>query len=275
MITPSNCGKSEFYDKVGKRVDKITKQTLLGSVRWVDEKSVGLFYDQYFPLIVEQVESQQVENLAGFLLSFLELGKAVVSGGGAEMEVRGACPFIITANPTSVLEKKETILNNLVMMLSRNSLALGRRFGIIAYGNYAPVVAKEYNDVEHRNIIEFYRSMEERCAGTLEKIWNSQAVKEYCYTPIMYDTEVHSIVDKCEVDVLSGFLSTFLKYSYPHTRGGSVNMAVVDLLPKIVAYEITQFGNLDAIIDEILERAKHYITEIKAINEESIRYALK
>lgn len=272
LVTPPNCGKTEFYDKVGKRVDKLTKQTLLGSVRWVDEKSSGLFHEQYYPLIVEQIESQQVENLMGFLLSFLELGHGLVSGGGAEMEVKGACSFIITANPISLTEKKVSTLDNIIQMLSKNTLALGRRFGILAYGNYLPVKAREYNDVEHRNLIDIYRSMEERATPTLETIWNDERIKKYCYTPIEYDSEIRKKIEEIESESLRGFLYTFIKHSFAHTRGGSVNMAIVDLLPKIVFHEIYKMLDYDKLVEEIILTSSFYLEHLKKINGDSIIY---
>jgi hypothetical protein len=275
LITPPSCGKTEFYEKIGKRVDKLTRQTLLGSVRWVDEKSTGLFHEQYYPLIVEQVESQQVENLAGFLLSFLELGKSIVSGGGAEMEVKGACSFIITSNPTDLTSSRSSVLNTMITILSKNTLALGRRFGIIVFGNYQPVQASEYDDVAHASIVETYRNMEERTSMTLSQIWNDKKVMEYCFTSIGYDDKVVSLIDKCEIDTLKGFLKTFIRHGYPHTRGGSVNMATVDLLPRILSSELTGLPEKEKLVEEVIEKASSYVGELRKINEDSITYALQ
>ena len=274
MITPSSCGKTEYYDKVGKRIDKLTRQTLLGSVRWVDDKSAGLFHEQHYPLVVEQIESQQVENITGFLLSFLELGRATVSGGGAEMEVRGACSFIITSNPMQSDARKDVVLETILSLLSKNVIALGRRFGIIAYNSYQPVKATEYDDVGHSQVIQFYRSVEERCNKTLECLWNDKRVIEYCYTKIDY-SEIWDMIGSCEREGVKGFLKTFVSHGYPHTRGGSVNMAIVDYLPRILLHELTGVVDFDTIVQEVIQRAQSYCDSLRKVNVDSIRYALK
>jgi hypothetical protein len=216
-----------------------------------------------------------VENLAGFLLSFLELGKSIVSGGGAEMEVKGACSFIITSNPTDLTSSRSSVLNTMITILSKNTLALGRRFGIIAFGNYQPVQASEYDDVAHASIVETYRNMEERASMTLSQIWNDKKVMEYCFTSIGYDDKVVSLIDKCEIDTLKGFLKTFIRHGYPHTRGGSVNMAIVDLLPRILSSELTGLPEKGKLVEEVIERASSYVGELRKINEDSITYALQ
>src|SRR5271169_4216607 len=65
IITPPNTGKSTFYETIGFLLDKGTKNTLLGSARWSDDKAFGLFHEQYYASAIDQIESQNIENMLG------------------------------------------------------------------------------------------------------------------------------------------------------------------------------------------------------------------
>ncbi|MGB9614365.1 MAG: hypothetical protein ACPL3B_02545, partial [Fervidobacterium sp.] len=72
-----------------------------------------------------------------------------------------------------------------------------------------------------------------------------------------------------------GFLKTFVSHGYPHTRGGSVNMAIVDYLPRILLHELTGVVDFDTIVQEVIQRAQSYCDSLRKVNVDSIRYALK
>jgi hypothetical protein len=273
QITPPNTGKSTFFELIGKNVDKATKNTLLGSVKWTDDKAAGLFADQYFALAIDQIESQTIENMAGFLLGHLESGKSRVAGGGGEMMVQGACPLVITANPLALSGSHTAIMRDILGFLCRNSYAMGRRFGIINYGGYAPLVDKGYDDVEHRRLVETYRALEERLTDTLQKFWLHPKIKAYCNQPI-YDPSLYDKIEACDtVEVRSFFLAHYA-HSYPHLRGGALNCALSDNLPKLAKIDVLMMDDLDKIVDDIIEKANEYAELLKVINVSSIEYTL-
>lgn len=278
VITEPAVGKSTFAEKMGPVYDKVTRNTLLGSIFKLNEKSAGLFNDQYYLLTLEQIESQQVENLAGFLLSFLESGSVRVSGAGAEMTVTGACPLNVTGNPPDLKGNHLATLRDMITTLCRNSFALGRRFGILAFNQYAPLIDYGYDDVKHTEYVEIFRAMEERAKKTLIDIWYHPKIQEYCLRPI-YNTkdgdrelaEAISSVDSIEI---RGFLRAHIAHSYPHIRGGSINCAIVDLLPVIALRDIFGIGDLDTIVDRILVLAENYAKKLKQVNVDSIHFSL-
>lgn len=275
LITPPNAGKTAFYDIAGKRIDKATRNTLLGGAKWTDDKAYGLFHEQYYALTIEQVESQNIENLIGFLLSFLESGKANVAGGGTEMTVIGACPLVITANPLELTGSHSGVLREIIQHLCRNSYAIGRRFGILAYGDYLPIIDKSgtYDPVEHKALMDIYRALEERATNSLVKFWAHPKVREFCGQPV-YDREVYDKILNTDVVEVRSFLLAHYAHSFPHIRGAGINMAIVDNLPRLAMNDILFLGDFEKTVNDILEQAKGYTEEIKAVNLASIEYAL-
>jgi len=273
MITPPNTGKSIFYELVGKLIDKATKNTLLGSAKWTDDKAYGLFHEQYFPLAIDQIENQTIENMAGFLLGFLESGRATVAGGGAELLVTGACPFVVTANPLALQGTNIVVLRDILSFLCRNSYAMGRRFGVLAYGNYKSLVDKGYDDVEHRKLIDAYRALEERVTETLRKFWLHPKIRDFCNQPV-YDRSLYEEIDSCETIEVRSFFLAHYAHSYPHLRGGALNCALVDNLPRLALIDILFMGDLNKFVDEMIEEAQPYVEQLKAVNLASIQYGL-
>jgi hypothetical protein len=274
QITPPNTGKSTFFYLAGQLIDKTTRNTLLGSAKWTDDKAYGLFHQQYYALAVDQIESQTVENMAGFLLGFLESGEATVAGGGATMLVTGACPFVVTANPLALQGSHTSVFRDILGFLCRNSYAMGRRFGILAYGNYSPLEDRSYDNDAHRELFANYRALEERVTATLTKFWAHPKIKEFCLKPVYEEGIFSKEINECESIEVASFLRAHLAHSFPHIRGGAVNVALVDNLPRLAAVEILMMDNLDKIVDDVVEEAEDYTRQLKEINVNSIKYAL-
>lgn len=280
MITDPHVGKSTFGERVGSLYDKVTRATLLGSVKGssAEEKMAGIFANQYYPVYLEQIESQMVENLLGFLLTYLESGRARVSGSGVDMEVIGAACMVITANPIDVSSNRLATLGDMVQILCRNSYALGRRFGLICFNKYDPLINYGDDDVKHKELIGLYRAMEERAIHMLRLIWKHPKIMEYCLKPI-YDLKgddkiFMDTVEACDRIEVKGFLRAHLQHASPHTRGGSVNCALVDLLPVIALVDILGIGTINAVVDRIIESAEVYASKLKEVNKNSIMFAL-
>lgn len=277
VITPPNTGKTSFYDVIGSRYDKTTKNTLIGTAKWTDDVARGIFDNQHYALTIEQIESLAIENVAGLLMTLLEQGWALSGAGGATIRVMAACPFVATANPLALSGSHTSIMRDILAHLCRNSYAMGRRFGVFAFGDYAPVKDKEgtagLDDIERKGLVDTFRAMEERTTVTLQKFWNQQVIKEFCRQPI-YPRNLYDEIEKSEVIEVRSFLLAHYAHGAPHTNGGSINMALVDHLPELTASEVLFLGDLEKITDRILEDAKTYREQLKAINLASIRYAL-
>ena len=273
QITPPNTGKSTFFEMIGRLIDKTTKNTLLGAAKWTNDKAFGLFHEQYVALAIDQIESQTVENMAGFALGFLESGRGTVAGGGTTMLIQGAMPFIVTANPLALQGSHTSVFRDILGFLCRNSYAMGRRFGILLYGEYTPLQDFGYDSDEHKELAQTYRALEERLTLSLQKFWTSPKIQAFCLQPI-YNKSLYNEIDDCESIEVSSFLRAHVAHSFPHLRGGAVNCALVDNLPKLAAYELLAIGDFEKIVDDVLEGAKVYAEQLKEINLASIRYAL-
>lgn len=243
------------------------------SAKWTDDKAYGLFHEQYYALAIDQIESQTIENMAGFLLGFLESGRATVAGGGAIMLVTGACPFVVTANPLALQGDHISVMRDILGFLCRNSYAMGRRFGILAYNDYSPLVDNGYDDVEHRKLVATYRALEERITLTLQQFWKHPKVKDFCNLSV-YEPSIFTELERCNVIEVASFLRAHVAHSFPHIRGGALNCALVDKLPKLAALEVLAIGDFNSLVDEVIEDAKPYVESLRQINLDSIRYTL-
>jgi hypothetical protein len=48
----------------------------------------------------------------------------------------------------------------------------------------------------------------------------------------------------------------------------------VDNLPRLAAVEVLMVGDLEKIVDDVIEQAQTYVEQIKAMNLDSIKYAI-
>ena len=156
---------------------------------------------------------------------------------------------------------------------------MGRRFGIFAYGDYAPVKdaagTEGLDDVERKNLMDTYRAMEERTTLTLQKFWNQPVIKDFCRQPV-YERSLYDEIEPCETIEVRSFLLAHYAHSFHHLRGGAINMALVDNLPRLTGIEVTNGMDdmLSVVTESILEQAKPYVETLKNINLAAIRYAL-
>jgi hypothetical protein len=274
LITDSSAGKSTYYQLIGETLDKDTKNTFLGSIKWAGDATPGFFKDQHYAVALEQLESQAIENLLGQTLTFLEQGTATVSGAGLYKRVEGAFPLIITANPSVKADNHLPVFSEVISYMGRNSYAIGRRFGIIGYGEYDKIQDdKGYDAIKHTELVMIYRALEERALSTLKLFWNNPKVTEYCSNPV-YDEELLKKVKAIEKAEAKSFLINHVENSYPHIRGGAVNCAIVDNLPLFALDTILNTSNIASLIDKILKDADAYVEKLVEINKRSIDYAL-
>lgn len=270
IATNPATGKTTFYDKAGARYDKVTANSLIGYAKGKNEVYFGGIHGQTRPLTIEQIESQVAESLLGFLLTFMESGKGTLHVGGVEMQVSGTCSIILTANPTGYDTDKIGTFKGLIDHLSTNHLALGRRFGIIVYGNaYKTADRTSYlNEEEWSMCFDLFRAIEEYAWVTISKIYDHSDSTRWLNAPIAdYEAKVSSITEKIFDSGVRDFIKTHSKGAYQHLRGAAFNCAVVDLIPYIV--ENAEDGGLDMAVAATLNKAEDYLEDFISINLES------
>jgi hypothetical protein len=276
LLTNVNTGKTTFYKKIGLTLDKTTRVSLLGSIKGKEEQLAGLFDDQYYAICIEQLESQKIENLAGFALNFLEDGLATISGAGLKLLIRGAFPLVVSGNPITLSEDREIAFKDFLIYLGTNAYALGRRFGLLAVGNYSAVVDKGYDDIKHIEAIRIYRALEERAFNALTEFWLHPQIQAWCKTPVYTDSDrdLYDKIKKCQTVEVRSFLFTHYNNSYQHIRGGALNCAVIDNLPLFVAHSLLG-KSIDELIPQLLQDADKYVPQLTSVNKKSIEYILE
>jgi hypothetical protein len=275
LLTNVSAGKTTFYKKVGLTLDKTTRVSLLGSIKGKEEQLAGLFDDQYYVICIEQLESQKIENLAGFALNFLEDGLATISGAGLKLLIRGAFPLVISGNPITLSQERETVFKDFLIYLGTNAYALGRRFGLLAVGNYSSVVDKGYDDIKHTEAIRLYRALEERAFNALTEFWLHPQVQAWCKAPAYTesDSPIYEKIKKCQTVEVRSFLFTHYNNSYQHLRGGALNCAIIDNLPLFVLHSLLG-SPINELIPRVLQDADKYVPQLTSINKKSIEYIL-
>jgi hypothetical protein len=277
LVTPSNTGKSFYFDAVLLRVDRVTPKSFLGSARWKDDQAPGILNKRYIGIAIEQLESSQkeVEDVFSFLLSFLESGSGNVLSGNTNITVQGACPIVITGNPTTNLNNMTFFNQFLQRLSSTNAYALGKRMGIIAYGLYDPLVSYDiYDKDDHQACVKLFRAMEERAREYLTIIWKDPKIIRFCESQV-YTKDDIEIAKSNLVGNANAFIVNHMKNGYPHLNGGAINCAIVDILPTITTYAMLSEPIPPSLIDEILKKAEEYRKRLVEINRESVQFMLK
>jgi len=271
LITNSGTGKTTYYDIVGLTIDKASKNRLIG---FADAQNArpGVIDNLNVVLCIEQIESQTAPDILAFLLSFMESGKARSETGGYGITVRGECPIVITANPTGYSLDRIDTFRALIDHLTGNLMALGRRFGIIVYGNdYQKVtIKKPFSSVEWQKNVQKFRSIEEYVLPPISQLFSENKICKWLETPLPgYEERGKKLIGEVKDQGVKDFLTMHFELAYPHIRGAALNCAIIDFIPMLVKVKTT--GEEDSLlIIELLATAEEYLKEIITINLESI-----
>ena len=271
IATNPATGKSSFYEKAGKRFDKISPNQLIGFAKGTDEVHQGSINNQIYTLAIEQIENQLFTNLFSFLLSFMESGKSMVGTGGVEFKVDGTCPIILTANPTGYDVDKTNSFRVLIDKLSDNQMALGRRLGIIVFGTDYKQIEKlgMFDEVEWGKYFMVYRAIEERISKVIQEgVFEDSRFVTWLEGEIPdYNTSLLKTFTITDSDV-KDFIESHLEQGHRHLRGAALNCSLVDNMDKLLDFtKIDGFVWLpDELVQDILSDAKEYLKKLVNIN---------
>jgi len=276
VCTGTDTGKSEFFDRAGIRKDKITAGAFIGTKN-KDITSYGIVHNQELPICIEQIESQDAEGILRFLYSFMEFGKASHTTAYGDISAEGKSTIVITANPTGYDINHVATFRNLIDVLTKNYLAMGRRFGLLLYGGedfYKKVTSTPgvFDDSEWTKRVAFFRAVEEYSYPVSVALYKEKRIRSWLETPIdKYADNVKDLTTSIEDKAVQQFLQTHGGGGYRHTRGGALNCARIDFMPELVKLKSTAFGDFpDVRITEILNMADEYLARIVQSNLEAI-----
>jgi len=271
LITNSSTGKTTYYDMVGLTIDKASKNRLIG---FADAQNArpGVIDNLNIVLCIEQIESQTAPDILAFLLSFMESGKARSETGGYGIVVKGECPIVITANPTGYSLDRIDTFRALIDHLTGNLMALGRRFGIIIYGNdYQKVMIKKAtSSIEWQKNVQKFRSIEEYILPPIIQLFKEDKISKWLELPLPeYEEQGKRLIKEVKDEGVKEFLTTHFEFAYPHIRGAALNCAIIEFIPRLVKIKATSEED-NLLITELLTTAEKYLEEITTINLESI-----
>jgi len=152
-------------------VDRATRSSFTGFAKSPEEIYSSTMNHNELPYTVEQVESGfwGIPNQA---FNLLEEGYARVDVGATKVYVEGNFTLVLPANPSGETVDPAKDFGVLLTHLTKNP-ALGRRFGLIVYGDDFRVLppVREADLWEWDKTVTFFRAVEEFARPKLSNNW--------------------------------------------------------------------------------------------------------
>lgn len=274
IVTNSFTGKTVPFTFAGKVLDRVTAKSLIGAYRQ-DGLSSGSLSNYRRVIVIEQIEAQDAPMLLAFLFNIMETGEGLQEIGGHRSYVHTNATIVITGNPLlgtdSSSEAQSNAFHSILQHLSLN-VALGRRFGIILFGNEYKEVEKTELDLEnpaekddYAVYWEILREVERACREKIEKVFaNPEVVQWLNELDDSYSEQVSRLAVGLgpRLPLLFGFLISHGSNGQKHMRGAALRCAILDALPSI------ENGTYDAGV--LLKLADEYLQRFSVHNLESV-----
>jgi len=265
IILPGGCGKSDWYKIIGNLKDKTTFNSLIGYATADEGIRFGSIHDAELPIALDQISEQSMLQIFKYLFNILEFGEAVVDTAARPFKTWCQSIFIVLGNPSSSDTPSKDFLF-ILRHLSYNP-SFGRRLGIILYDPFATPLEKREKNLASLmgDYLILFRSVEEYARKELlriineEKVWNWLNIKNKDWI-ISMKNAIQPLKEEYKNIYL--FLQEFIENGWTHIRGAALYAALVDKLNQIA---LKQYD-----LNEILDLAEEYLTEVLKINTESI-----
>ena len=263
IVTNAGTGKSIHYLNNAVLVDKATRNAFLGYAKSPREVYPGTVDGESLPVGIDQIE---VGNwgILDYMFNIMEYGEAIVSSGAVKFKIRSLSPYAFMANPltdkTNVEKGFGLILDHLT-----NNPAIGRRFGVLIYGDdYNVLTSRSTPDSmdawRHQNT--FFRAIEESARPKLAEIMRSKEVWTGINREIPgYQQRMTRIAKGCGDDTIRVFFTEHGKAGQSRVRAAALQVSLVDHLKDIA------LGKAD--LDVIIERAEEVLPGFTRLNLES------
>jgi len=263
QFTNAGTGKTEFYERVGHRHDKVTPRSFLGFAKSPEEMYPGVVDGTELPFGIDQIESQGAPQIMRYLFTAMEQGYGRVSSGAVEFLVKTKSSFHILGNPIGYETSPMKSFGSLIDHISYNP-AIGRRFGIIVYGRDFKRVRPKTKDLTGwSQAISFFRAVEEYALPELKKISEDEDVWGWLRTPIPnYSETIKKVIEGIENEAVRVFLEEHALGAQHRVRAAALNVAIVENLDKI---SLKKYD-----IKDLLSEAEDHLSEFIDINVSSI-----
>lgn len=261
--TNSGTGKTTFYEHVGVCYGKTTPNAFLGYAKGPDEIILGTVHGCEVPYGIDQIESGSWGTMR-FLFNAMEQGHDTVSSGGVSFRVECDCNFAILANPVGYATDPAKSFSNVLAHISWNP-AIGRRFGIIAYGKKFKTIKPPADSTleEWDKAISFFRAVEDHARSEIINIYDDPEVHEWIQQSIAtYKEKIRELTSTITHDTVRTFLREHASAGQHRVKAAALNVAIVENLDKIAL----KTYDTHTLLDEAQEHLSTFIE----INLESI-----
>lgn len=263
QCTNSGTGKTTFYDHTGVCYGKTTPNSFLGYAKGPDEIIMGTVHGCEVPYGIDQIESG-AWGVMRFLFNAMEQGYDYVSSGGVSFKPECNCNFAILANPVGYTTDPAKSFSQVLDHISWNP-AIGRRFGIILYGDdfKKPRPPSDSTLDEWDRAISFFRAVEEYAQPELKNLYEDPSTYEWISEPIpAYKDKIMELTSTITHDTVRTFLREHGSAGQHRVKAAALNVAIVENLDKIA------LKNYDK--QTILDEAQDHLSIFIEINLESI-----
>lgn len=261
--TNSGTGKTLTMDMIGIRIGRATPKSMTGFARSPEEVFEGTLHQAKLSVAFDQFESNDLETFR-FMYNLLESGEETISIGATLLTTTTSCTVVILANPSSKLTPSAGFAE-ILDKIAENNVSMGRRFGLLAYGNDFSTI-KPSKDLVYSNwgnAIKLFRAVEEKAKPGLDSIMNEERIWDWLNLPIHgYYDSVKEPLDKLGYSMVKQFLLEHGKTAHTRIRGAAFYTSIVLHLRAIALNEYS--------IEQIIQTAEESLIDIIEINLESI-----
>ena len=268
---PPGTGMGEFYFRLCLHLgSKVTKKSFLGYALSPMEIYPGTIDGQDLTIAVEQVESNDIPDIFGYLYSIVEQGTDYVSSGAVRFPVSSLSKFTFLSNIRDV-ENPEKDFAYTLDQIATNASAFLKRISNILY-NPSLKRATPYTD-DFTGWVErgsFFRGIEELAMPSLRRWFRDNRLWKWCQEPIGdYAKQIKDIATGLDDAKLKYALLEHGKPPHPRLKGAGLNVRFAEVLD-----EVALSHTLDLKTD-ILKPAEKYTYEFISQNISSLNVITK
>lgn len=247
VVLNAGVGKSIHFHIHGVQIDKATRKSFLGFAKSPDEIYPGTVANSKRPIGIDQIEVGEW-GILDFMFNVMEYGEGTVSAGATKFTVKSMAPFTLNANPIEDKLEPEKNFGYVLDHLTKNP-AIGRRFGIIAYGTDYNVLNTKSSPESLRawkKASSFFRAIEQYAKPTLNKIKENPDIWEWLNKPIPgYREKIEAVTKTCQDSTIRQFFREHGKAGQSRVRAAALQCSLVDHLQDIAFERHTIEGILD------------------------------
>jgi hypothetical protein len=255
---PPGVGMGDFYLQACLLQSKVTKKAFLGYALRPEEIYPGVLDGQDLTFAIEQIESNDIPDIFGYLYTIVEQGTDYVISGATRFPITSLSKIVCLANIQDVENPEKDFCYHL-SQISANAPAYLKRVSNILYEpSLEKVKESQTNDFAGwAEGIRFFRGIEELAMPKLRKWLKDDRVWKWSQDEAFedYTKDIMDIITSVQDSKLSYALSEHAKPPHPRIKGAGLNVVFAEKLDDIV------LSNALDLKTDILKPAEEYAFE--------------